>query len=111
MGRLPPVSSGHGRVYSVKLSRRHLRELERVGRTVVRLTRGEVEEISGGKLKQGETLVVRPSNVYRGRIYVYLRSTGELALRNFPSDRRRGARHMHPPGKPQTGDTLYTGRR
>ena len=98
-GVLPPIKSGHAVL--------HLETSEGVekipGLFWIKLDRRAVDEIHEYGFKHievqvptGETIVKRvtPANLYRGnQICIYRRSTGEWALRNFSSDRRRKARH------------------
>ena len=95
--KLPPVSCGHSKIIdSIPLTDSQLEELKKTGKTVV-----VIETDKGITVKE-----VRPSNVKNGKVYYYLRSTGEIALRNFASDRERHARHYAAPGKPFSGDVV-----
>jgi hypothetical protein len=94
--KLPPVSTGHSPILgSIPLSDSQLTDLYRNGKTTVTI------DVEGGP---SVTKVVKPSNVKNGKVYFYIRSNGQIALRNFASDQRRHARHRAPKGKPFAGD-------
>lgn len=98
-GVLPPVKSGHAVL--------HVETGEGVGRvpglfwiTLDKATLDKIHNVGYAKiiisLPTGEDVVKRvtPANLFMGnRICIYRRSTGEWALRNFSSDRKRKARH------------------
>ena len=96
-GVLPPVRSGHAPIedlggykapllFWITLDKRTVDEIHRKGFKEIEI-----------QTPTGELIVkkVRPRNLFMGnKICIYKRSTGEWALRDFATDRRRHAKHV-----------------
>ncbi|MEM3403754.1 MAG: hypothetical protein QXJ17_04400 [Nitrososphaeria archaeon] len=93
--RLPPISTGHSPILgAIELTKEEIKELNEKGSVEVEL------EVEGKTIKK----TIHPSNVRGGRVQYYVRSTGEVAFRNYPSDYGRSATHRASKGKPFAGD-------